>query len=595
MRVWRPDTIIDDQTLDTLDVHLGFEGMQDEIKNLESCETGWLMSEHEALTLKKLNPKTRIIPSRWVCAYKSPTRVRCRIVGKDLAKGTSARKMGYSIEALRILLVNSAQHDLRLLGLDVAHAFMHSPLPEDQTIRLKMPQSVSRVDGSVAYMRLQKALNGLRDASLHWLRVLADTVKEIGMVSDECEPCLYQGAVHNQAGKKVGIALLLIYVDDLLLGTYNQETEDVLVKAIGAAVPVKRTGHIMSSDSGGGQLTFIGRTLVRNPGELAIHVLVPASYLDTTFKEYGVVRETDAVPDVASYLEKTVDDANAKQPLSQEAYQRFRKALGKLLWLSQTRHDLKLFLSLLGTQQQSPCQGTEAALRSLFRFLKNDSEVTLKLPSLQADELTLEGQDPQALQVHSFSDASHRPWTFNARKGVAGGVVMFQHGVIRTMARQQHATALSSCEAELYALHLIAQESVALARLIQRVLEGLTWHSAEELVPIVLESDSSSALQLVSGADVPRRSRHIEIRLEWMRAKVETQELTLLHRAGTCNCADLFTKCLPSKDYFRHRSSIGMNRIEFPTQSLSSVCASENAHNSSSLSSLRYAAIRTRL
>ena len=58
--------------------------------------------------------------------------------------------------------------------------------------------------------------------------------------------------------------------------------------------------------------------------------------------------------------------------LSPESYSRFRKALGKLLWLAQTRHDLKLFTSIIGTQQSEPMQGTEAALRSVLRFLYHD-------------------------------------------------------------------------------------------------------------------------------------------------------------------------------------------------------------------------------
>ena len=47
---------------------------------------------------------------------------------------------------------------MRIRGLDISDAFMHSPV-------LKMPLPVSMLDGSVAYLSLDKALNGLRDAS----------------------------------------------------------------------------------------------------------------------------------------------------------------------------------------------------------------------------------------------------------------------------------------------------------------------------------------------------------------------------------------------------------------------------------------------
>ena len=60
----------------------------------------------------------------------------------------SARKLGISsptpsIEGLHFVLTLAAQRALRLKGLDVSHAFMHSPLPHGHVIVLKLPLSVS--------------------------------------------------------------------------------------------------------------------------------------------------------------------------------------------------------------------------------------------------------------------------------------------------------------------------------------------------------------------------------------------------------------------------------------------------------------------
>ena len=65
-------------------------------------------------------------------------------------------------------------------------------------------------------------------------------------------------------------------------------------------------------------------------------------------------------------------EGDAKKELTPAAYARFRRALGKLLWMSQTRHDMKLYMSLIGSQQAKPLNGTEAALRSVLRFLYDD-------------------------------------------------------------------------------------------------------------------------------------------------------------------------------------------------------------------------------
>eukprot|EP00435_Cladocopium_sp_Y103_P028761 s4770_g7.t1 len=55
---------------------------------------------------------------------------------------------------LHFVLTLAAQRALRLKGLDVSHAFMHSPLPKGFVIVLKLPQSVSLPDGSQAYLLL---------------------------------------------------------------------------------------------------------------------------------------------------------------------------------------------------------------------------------------------------------------------------------------------------------------------------------------------------------------------------------------------------------------------------------------------------------
>jgi hypothetical protein len=80
------------------------------------------------------------------------------------------------------------------------------------------------------------------------------------------------------------------------------------------------------------------------------------------------------VPDVlvAGILDKAMGDKNQLQELSPSAYSRFPHALGKLLWMAQSAHGLKLSLSLIGSQQRKLNQGTEAAIRALLRFLCED-------------------------------------------------------------------------------------------------------------------------------------------------------------------------------------------------------------------------------
>ena len=128
-------------------------------------------------------------------------------------------------------------------------------------------------------------------------------------------------------------------------------------------------------------------------------------HINSTFAEYQVVKGSGAVPDISVHVEKT--DEASQRPLSPEAYTKFRKALGRLLWMAQTRMDLKVWLSLLGSQQANPVAATEAALRAVLRFLKSDSCVVLRFPT--RSELVQHESGPLRVFLHMFCDASHAP------------------------------------------------------------------------------------------------------------------------------------------------------------------------------------------
>ena len=264
------------------------------------------------------------------------------------------------------------------------------------------------------------------------------------MWSDETEPCIYGGHV-----KGLGHALLVAYVDDVLLASENEKVQKAVEEAIGKVVPVKVTGSIQTADKGGGSLTFIGRTISRAPGHSQVTLSVKDDYLKTAFDAYDITSGSKHVPDVAAHLEKTMNDKLGSQPLSPEAYARFRRTLGKWLWLAQSRHDLKVWLSLIGTQQASPKHGTEMALRSVLKFLYSDKNVHLMLPSPEYDALSFPERSRMNQFLHAFADASFAPYRFNARRGISGGVVFCEGGLVRSFARQQQALSLSSCEAEL--------------------------------------------------------------------------------------------------------------------------------------------------
>ena len=58
-----------------------------------------------------------------------------------------------------------------------------------------------------------------------------------------------------------GFAMVMAYVDDVLIASSNERTETIAEETIGKVVPVKSTGKVWPAQEGGGKLAFIGRTI----------------------------------------------------------------------------------------------------------------------------------------------------------------------------------------------------------------------------------------------------------------------------------------------------------------------------------------------
>ena len=162
--------------------------------------------------------------------------------------------------------------------------------------------------------------------------------------------------------------------------------------------------------------------------------------------------------------------------------------------------------------------------------------------------------------------------------------------LIRTVAQVQGVVSLSFCEAELHALQYMCQESLGLTLLLERVLSSLDgatvtltsqahvgdwkedeaaseWEGARLVTDLI--SDSQAAIDLLNGQDVPRRSRHVEIRLQWMRSKMASGEVRLEWIRGTLNPADIFTKNVTAALLNLRRSRLGFVTVrDSPAQSL---------------------------
>ena len=118
-------------------------------------------------------------------------------------------------------------------------------------------------------------------------------------------------------------------------------------------------------------------------------------------------------------------------------------------------------------------------------------------------------------------------------------------GLVRSIARQQQSVSLSSCEAELYALQAVSQESVAFSQFCQRVYVGLGEMQPKSVPKILLESDELFCIAIACWSRYSEEKQACgdsfgmdEIQNGFWRTRDRSTE------QGTENVADLFYKVL---------------------------------------------------
>ena len=251
-----PSSSKDDVTGHALDLGLTYEGMLRELSALESLAVGDVIWH--------VDPKQKVISTRWVSSAKleridgqERPLVRCRVVARDFAQGATAAQLGISAatssaEALRTFLFYAGSKRQNVVGLDVSTAFLFAELEEeDGTVVVRLPAGVTGPNGRPGFMRLRKALYGLRVAAQTWARHRAKLLKRLcDLTPCETEPCLFSGVVLG--GQRVAV----------LCGD-SDEAIYYVVEKLKSAVRIKVTADLDRDQ----QITFLGRQITRKKGE----------------------------------------------------------------------------------------------------------------------------------------------------------------------------------------------------------------------------------------------------------------------------------------------------------------------------------------
>ena len=207
----------------------------------------------------------------------------------------------------------------------------------------------------------------------------------------------------------------------------------------------------------------------------------------------------------------------------------YRGLAARLNFMSQDCPDLQFPTKPCSREMAKPTRGSWRHLKKVARYLRNVVSVVWKF----------ELQDEPKFS-HTVGDSD---WGGNVkdRKSTSGGVWMLGKHCIKTWCASQGAFALSSAEAEFYAM----VEAVTRAKGLLTLAKEMGW---EELSLVVhLGTDSNAAKSFVNRRGLGKM-RHLEIRDLWLQKEIREGKVLVHKVLGTENPADLMTKILTVKE-----------------------------------------------
>ncbi|CAE7775953.1 unnamed protein product [Symbiodinium sp. CCMP2592] len=452
-----PQHAVSETSGEKLEPDLLYASMKLELEELESFKVGEVIPEREARRLAKENGR-RVLTSRWVNTVKKKGLYRSRLVVRDYASmgGTTLSEGIYSpttsLEGLRLLLSMLCRRG-SVLSCDVSVAFMHAPVARAEFVEL--PNNVStQGTGERVFVKLRKAMNGLRSAPLSWYCELAEYLRSQNFEAS-LDPTIFRRLTRK------GLTIVLFYVDDLLIYSEDEAEGRRFYEELRKRYKLKLTGELIQDCPG--EVSFLGRRIFRRKkGERTVYFGLDEQYLSSCCEEYGITKPAPKLPSLERRYAELLKKGQT-EPISPAAHERYRRTLGRLAWAALSRPDLQFVCGFLGRHQAAPDEAAETCMRDVLRWVKGLPHKVQRFPSKR--EILEDDADPAS--VSCFTDAS---WSLNS---VSGGIITWENCSLKSFSRKQTTTALSSAEAELAALTEVAREGLYIALLVETIREGM--------------------------------------------------------------------------------------------------------------------------
>ena len=364
---------------------------------------------------------------------------------------------------------------------------------------------------------------GLQDAGVLWYRCLCDwlTSDEMGFVQSTADPCVF---IRRRSDAFI---YLCTYVDDTLTIFSSLELKTWFVERF-------ERKFDQSPDSGDSQAEFLG-IAIDTSEERTRHALNTPRVFDRLEQR---LRDFDMMPAIAQLnsvraplppdgMELIFAPASEDNPLTLPTECHAPSLVGLGGWVVMAVRPAEAFpAALLGRAASKPTRSYVKALRHFLTYLLRHRD----------DRLVLHGGEAVQFETHVDSSWGNCPDT---KRSWFGYCMRTSAGAWMWRAKLAPSVALSSRDAEAISAVFAVRAMIG----VQILLHDMGFITPE---PLELHVDNAATVQNSTTDLEHRDSRHMSMRLAFLREHVHRRDLVRVSKIDTkANLADVFTKILP--------------------------------------------------
>ena len=283
-----------------------------------------------------------------------------------------------------------------------------------------------------------------------------------------------------------------------------------------------------------GKLTYyLGIEVLQYTGGISIR---QESYAKKILEETNMIEcnATQILMDAGLKLSKAHEERGVEE-------KDFRRVIGCLRYLLNTRPDLSYSVGVLSRYMHEPKESHYAALKQILRYVKRTFSYGLDFK--RSSDSTLIG----------YSDSSHNVDIDDGRS-TTGHMFYLNDCLITWCSKKQETVALLSCEAEFMAATEAAKQAIWLQELFAEVVE-------KPNEKVVVRIDNKSAIALTKNPVFHGRSKHIHKKYHFIRECIDNDQVEVEHVAGSLQKADILTKALGRIKFKEMRDLVGVKDL----------------------------------